>query len=264
VFTAWLPGVLAFLLGAVIVFIYFLNSFGLRESKLFRINAEKRGRSWSALAMEHLPVGVLLINNRERILWANNYLAHLVGKNILAGLELGQVFPGYSLKDVQGQENGEIYHWSKRVFYLKAVLIPGECQDLHVLTCEDITNSALAYRRGQDTQPIIAFIQVDNLGEVLKNMAEEDKPHLQGALEKTLTDWVYNLEGYLKQTGEAKYLLFLNQWGIRQAEKSRSAILDRIKEVEVGNSMPLTISMGIGLQEESLSEMGSFACTALG
>lgn len=222
-----------------------------------------RRKYWRDIAADHLPLGILLLSEEAQILWSNRYFARLIGKNILPGMELAQIFPGYSLQGEKLQEQTEIYHWSKRIFFLKALYIPGGKQNYYVLTCEDITASALAFKRGQDSQPVIASIQADNMGEVIKNMAEEDRPHLQGALERILADWANNLEGYLKQIGEAKYLLFFNHWGYRQAEKTRFAILDRVREIEAGNAMPLTVSIGIGIQEESISEMGRLAGNAL-
>lgn len=226
-------------------------------------NLGRNRRTWKNLATEYLPLGLLLVSEAEKILWANNYFTVLVGNRVLPGLDLKQVLPGYALKEQKHQEQTEIYHWSKKVFYIKAQFITSQEQNYYVITCEDITQNALSYKRDQDAQPFIAFVQVDNLGEVIKNMAEEAKPHLQGAIERVLTDWANNLEGYLKQTGEAKYLLFFNQWGFRQAEKTRFAILDRIREIEAGNAMPLTISIGIGFREDSISEMGRLANNAL-
>jgi len=258
---SWTLTAILILTGLGMIYLLAIHRRG--RSKLFRIQAAERGRTWRELAAEHLPLGAMLVDEDEKILWTNRYLSQLVGKNIKPGLALSQVFPGSSLKDIKGKEQSEVYHWSKRVLYFKAALLPGEGRNLYIITCEDVTGGALALKRGQDFQPVIAFIQADNLEEVLKNMEEEDKPHLQGALERVLTDWANNLEGYLRQTGEGKYLLFLNQWGFRQAEKGRFAILDRVREIEAGNAMPLTISIGIGIHEDSISEMGRLAGAAL-
>jgi len=259
----WLLVLLGVLFVIVVYFFYREELPDLVGPKLSRAKLVMNKRHWEDLAIDNLPLGVLMINEAEQILWANSYLTRLIGKSILPGEELNQVFPSFTIKDQKGPERAEVYHWSKKVFYLKSQLITGEEENYYVLTCEEITQSALSYKRGQDSQPVIAFIQVDNLGEVMKNMTEENKPHLQGALDRALTDWANHLEGYLKQTGEAKYLLFFNQWGFRQAEKTRYAILDRIRELDAGNVMPLTISIGIGIQEDSVNEMGRLASNAL-
>lgn len=111
--------------------------------------------------------------------------------------------------------------------------------------------------------PVMAFLQIDNLLEVIKNMSEEEKPHLLAALEKKFGEWAADLEGYLSRTGEGRYILFFTEWGYKQMEKFRFSILDKIREIDLGNEKALTISLGIAIGKENISELGKMAQNAL-
>lgn len=114
-----------------------------------------------------------------------------------------------------------------------------------------------------ENKPVLAFLQIDNLSEVIKNMAEEDKPHLLAALERSLGEWAGNLEGYLNRIGEGRYILFFTEWGYKQVEKTRFSILEKIRGVDVGNEKALTMSLGIAINEDNISELGKMAQQAL-
>lgn len=255
----------AFIIIAVLgsYFLYSLWKYGFGGTRLLRVALDRNRNYWRELAGENLPLGVLVVDENGRIIWNNSYLSRLVGKNILLGMDLARLFPGFSVREQSSKEQSEVYHWSKKVFYIKSVLVPVNSRTFLVMTCEDITQNPLIYRRGQETQPVLGFIQADNLGEVLKSLPEESKPHLLSGIEKTLSQWVQSLDGYLKLIGEGKYLLILSQWGLKQAEKTRFTILDRIREIEVAKAMPLTVSIGLGLQDESIGEIASLAQNAL-
>lgn len=118
-------------------------------------------------------------------------------------------------------------------------------------------------KRSPENDTVIAFIQVDNLAEVIRTMPEESKPHLLGAVERTLAEWGINLDGYIKQIGEGRYVAFFSEWGLKQAEKNRFAILDKIRDIAEGNTMSLTLSIGVAVDEDSVSELGRLAESAL-
>lgn len=221
-----------------------------------------RGYKRGAGMAERLSLGLALVNAQDRISWANEHFKLLVGKKYIPGMEIGRIFPGFSLKEQKEKEYIQIYHWSKKVFYIKSVFIMGDAGHEFLLSCEDITAHALSFRRS-DNQPVLALLQLDNLEEVFKSIAEGSKPHLYNAVERFLREWTSDLDGFLKQLGEGRYILFFTQWGFKQAEKNRFVILDRIRDIETGNALSLTISIGIGIHEESISELGRLAQSSL-
>lgn len=113
-----------------------------------------------------------------------------------------------------------------------------------------------------DRQPVLAFLQVDNLGEVLRSMTEDAKPHLLSAVEKNLTKWAAGQDAYLKQVAEGQYIIFISEWNFKEIEKKSFPILDTFHEIETGTALSLSLSIGFGIHEESLSELGRMAQSA--
>lgn len=209
--------------------------------------------------LEHLPVGIALGNKEGKALWVNDELGKLLGKKITSRTVFSRLIPEL---DLSGEQTRLIQR-SDRVLFVKKKRIPPPEEGLYLLTCEDLTEQFGEYKRSQEAQPAVALIQVDNLGEVLRSMTEEAKPHLLGALERLLGEWAGNLEGFLTKMGEGRYVVLMTRWGFKQAEKARFDLLDKVRELEAGNVLPLTLSVGIGINEESIGELGRSAQNAL-
>lgn len=248
------------LLVLALCWLFFKDSF--RKVKETGPAPRKLGEG-EAEILSHLPVGIAALSAQGKILWANGHFAALFGKNT-AGLTMKRLLPDFSLSGVEaGREKIQVIHTGNKIFKTKIKLAPEEKGFRYLLTVEDITEQVQLYGKSLDTQPVMAFIKIDNLSEVLDDMPEEAKPHLLGSLERTLTEWAGNLEGYIKKTGEGRYIVFFTEWGLKQVEKTRFDILDKIRDIEMENPMPLTLSMGIGIGEENISELGRLAHSAL-
>lgn len=206
-----------------------------------------------------LSVGLAVLDRSGKILWSNDTFINQFGKKMVLGVEITSLLPGFSLRELP--EVRLIYGFRK-IFYVKTVPLNNQAGQFLFLS-EDVTEHLGALKRNSDNQPVFALVQLDNLAEVLKNMSEEEKPHLLGAIERNLTEWVTRLDGYSRQIKEGQYLIFFSEWGFKQAENMRFDILDKIREIEVGNDLPLTISMGIGIDDENINELGRLAQNAL-
>ncbi|PKM88063.1 MAG: recombinase RecJ [Firmicutes bacterium HGW-Firmicutes-12] len=145
---------------------------------------------------------------------------------------------------------------------IKGIYLQNNNKEVLVATPETLEHKRRMFKH-KDIQPVLAIMQYDNLLEVFKTMEEENKPYILGTLERNLSEWANSLDGYLSRTGEGNYLLFLTEWGYKQAEKTRFSILDKTREIEMGNDLPITISLGIGIREDNINELGRLAQSAL-
>ncbi|HHY05610.1 MAG TPA: hypothetical protein GX532_01340 [Clostridia bacterium] len=132
----------------------------------------------------------------------------------------------------------------------------------HVNTQHVNTENRFYIKEDQQV-PVIALAQIDNWFEVLKFMPEDAQAQLLRALEGTLREWVEGLGGYLSRLAEGRYLLVFMSRGLKQAEQEQFKILDSIRALGKGNKTPLTLSLGVGKGEISLSRLGDLAQVAL-
>ncbi|MGL4797061.1 MAG: DHH family phosphoesterase, partial [Paraclostridium sp.] len=112
-------------------------------------------------------------------------------------------------------------------------------------------------------QNVIAVIQVDGYDEVLQSAPEERRPLIYVDVDKTLAYLESSCNGALKKTSKDKYILVLNKHELDKLEADKFSILDKIRDIDQENNLPVTISIGIGIDGKTINENFKLANGAL-
>ena len=218
----------------------------------WRSIAVGRIQNWQDLLLNNLPLGICLLSKTGTIIWANPLFSFLTGKRIISGDDHPELLHMTTLRNIGG----------KYLFFETQELLGTE-EQVVLVTCQDLSEELRLYTKERGYLPAIAFAQIDNRGEVLKIMPEEAKPLLLGAVERILREWAEKFEGFISRLPDDRYLIIFLQWGLKQAEKERFTVLDKIRALELGNEIPLTLSLGIGKGEERIGRLSNLAQLAL-
>ena len=110
---------------------------------------------------------------------------------------------------------------------------------------------------------VIATIQVDGYDEVLQSAPEERRPLINVEIDKILASLEVSCNGALEKTSKDKYFLVLSKNELDKLEADKFSILDKIREINQENNLPVTISMGIGIEGKTINENFKLAQGAL-
>ena len=83
------------------------------------------------------------------------------------------------------------------------------------------------------------------------------------AIEKELTSLEINSTGALRRTSKDKFFLIMNKKELKKLEVDKFSVLDQIRKIDFGNNLPVTISMGIGIDGDTINENLKLATGAL-
>ncbi|HHZ16708.1 MAG TPA: DHH family phosphoesterase [Peptococcaceae bacterium] len=224
---------------------------------VFLLLREKEKGAKHQISLHDLPLGVCLVSREGKILWLDQLFITLTGTKAESGDQFGASFPEYWAKP-------GLYPWRERLLNVVAQEIRWQKEEAMLYLCQDLTEDIRALAGEKADRPVLLLAQLDNRAEVFKTVEEEQRPYVIGALERTLAEWVENLHGFLYPLGESRYLLLLTQGQLQRAEREQFSILDKIRAIKEGNTIPLTLSMGIGLAGQGqLGELGRLAQAAL-
>jgi len=118
-------------------------------------------------------------------------------------------------------------------------------------------------QRFEESRPVVAVITIDNYEEVMQNAEDISKPHILAEIDKKLSAWVSHTGGILKKFERDKYLCVFEYKYLYGFEEKKFEIIDIVKDINIGNKIPVTLSMGLGLSADNFSENLSSALTAL-
>lgn len=114
-----------------------------------------------------------------------------------------------------------------------------------------------------DSAPLMAYIVVDNLTEIIQNI-QEDYRTASANIAKALTEWAASLGAILKEYERDKFFMLFSRKHLVTMIDSKFSVLDNIRELtEAQLGMPLTVTIGIANVNGGFAEKDSAAKQAL-
>ncbi len=121
----------------------------------------------------------------------------------------------------------------------------------------------LIHERLVDGEPVVAYIVVDNLTEMIQYDNESYRP-AAAKIEELLRDWAAEAKGILKEVERDKYLFVFERKHLGVYIDRKFELLDRIRNVRVGpEQLSVTVSVGIAQVYGTFAEKDKAARAAL-
>ena len=215
-------------------------------------------------ALHGLPQQVILADLSGKIHWWNTEFEDWEEEFSDSEQTLFTVLPDLDLALCKPE--GNIWKFSKNnKTYLAYVRMVGEenAEKFLAFYISDITKYEEERTQIMDRLPVLAHIQIDNYTEVLQGLSGEDRTELLGEASRKLSAWSNSHHGVLKKVSEDSYLILFSQQDLELIRCTKVEILDEIRELEGGNKIPMTLSIGIAAGESTPAELNEKSQAAL-
>ena len=220
-------------------------------------------------AVMNLPIPLCILEFDGKITWYNRKFNTMIGQDDLLGVNIDNLIKNLNLRKVLN-ENKEMYtdiSYKDREYTIVYNVIKNEKEKnakyLMMLYWIDKTDFLNMQKKYEEEKNVVMLIQVDGYDEVLKSAQEENRPLLSVAIEKELANLEINTKGALRRTSKDKFFLMMNKKELIKLESEKFLILDQIRKIDYGNNLPVTISMGIGIDGDTINDNLKFATGAL-
>ncbi len=110
---------------------------------------------------------------------------------------------------------------------------------------------------------LVGLLMLDNYTEIQEDMDEIRLPHFMAIIERKITDYFNNYGGLLRKFEKDKFLFVLNKDMLPVLKENKFSIAEQIAKIEMGNTTPATLSIGIGMNGKTVNEDMAFARGAL-
>ena len=98
----------------------------------------------------------------------------------------------------------------------------------------------------------VGLIIIDNYDDLMQSMEDPNRPQMLAEIERKVTLWSSFTGGIIKKFERDKYLFIFEYQHLKEFENRKFDLLDTVKEVNTGNKIPVTLSMGFGINGDSL------------
>lgn len=186
---------------------------------------------------------ICMLNLNGDIIWYNKSFEKLFAINDAKGSNLVSVVRGIALDKVLKCDK-KLYQRIKVKKSIYEVYGKMVIQDNSTHFCmvhfNDVTYLS------EKTKESIILIEVDNLSEVVKSTEENIRPLLVAEVERTLNNYASSIDAMIKKYDYGKYILSVDDNVIENEMKKKFDILDKIRDINFGNEIEVTLSIGIG------------------
>ncbi|MBR5590003.1 MAG: DHH family phosphoesterase, partial [Anaerotignum sp.] len=131
------------------------------------------------------------------------------------------------------------------------------------MTMLDVTKEKELEKKLDNSEIVIGMLFLDNYEEVLDTLPEDRQPLLSAVLDRKLTQFATDTNGVLRKLEKDRYIYILSKGDLEQLKEKKFDIMNTIREISIGDNMPITMSMGIGIGGGSLEEAMQSAKAAL-
>lgn len=267
----WKLGILAFMIFVTLIIIHINHIIQYRNSMTeYLKNLHGTIHSAENNMLLTFPFPYAILDMEGRIQWYNPKFESLVSQKQIFHREIGHILPEFDVVHFP-TEPDEIWvkHFEYNERHYKAFTQrmlqadEEEKESLYILYLLDETQNIELKAQKIRQQTLVSLIYIDNYEEVMQSLEEVRRPLLVALIDRKLNALAGEIEGIIKKFERDKYLLLFPYQHLKLLEERRFEILDIVREIHIGNDLPVTLSIGIGVKGKDLPQSMDYARAAI-
>ncbi len=260
-----IPGLLLF---AVLVFYYIRSNYKRKEKIVSYIeNLNFNIDTATKDTLLNFPMPLVVTEPDGTIIWYNSsFKRNMEQKDVSEGL-IRSFADEINDKDKSNEEtlvkqvelNGKYY----QVLCNYTGYESTNKKPILILYFIDITELVMLKKTYADEKIASGIILIDNYEDLMQSMDDSARPQILAEIDKKIISWLSFTGGIIKKYERDKYIFLFEYKYMRELEEKKFEILDSIKEINVGNKIPVTLSLGFGFSGKTPAESFQYAAAAI-
>ena len=230
--------------------------------------------------LKELSVPYAILLEDGQLLWMNDQFERLFGDTAQKDKYLSRYIPELNRSIFPKEENDvvemDVYYEDREYkAELRRVSVEGfsETEQLLELPAEreyfiavylqDVTELNRYIKENEEQRLVAGLIYIDNYDEVMNSVEEVRQSLLVALVDRKINQYIAKADGIVKKTETDKYFIALKKQEFKRLEDDKFSLLEDVKTVNIGNQIPLTLSIGLGLSAGNYSQSYNYARVAI-
>lgn len=230
--------------------------------------------------LKELAVPYALLDTDGKILWGNDLFVEKIGEGSKKRIRknISAFFPviGTEMLSKEEELNLDVAFADARYSALiKRIRFDGVFEDeddvvapdgdaLIALYLFDVTELKRYMRENEEQKLVAGLLYIDNYDEVMDNTEEVRHSLVEALVDRRINMYMSTIDAIGKKMEKDKYFFVFQQKYLPQLKETKFAILDEVKSINVGNEIPITLSIGVGAEAGNFTEAYEYARVAIG
>lgn len=225
-----------------------------------------------------VPYAILLEDGKT--VWRNDEFEHILGEKNLKEPYLSKCMPELN-KSIFPKEEDDIVvmdvYYEDREFKAelrrvsvqgfseteKLLELPKEKEYFIAVYLQDVTELNRYIKENEEQRLVAGLIYIDNYDEVINSVEEVRQSLLVALVDRKINQYIARIDGIVKKIETDKYFVVLQKQYFKELEADKFSLLEDVKSINIGNSMPATLSIGLGFSKEAYAQSNNYARVAI-
>ncbi|WP_313755885.1 DHH family phosphoesterase [Tissierella sp.] len=204
-------------------------------------------------AIFNMPFPLVILDENSNISWYNTPFLKLMGEIELLNEKLSDLIPGINLDRIFKENDMKPLDikYGNRDYKVYPNLVDTKKTNstnnmIVMLYWVDNTNLVNLEQKYNKEKLVVALAYVDNYDDVKSSTPEVNRPLVMAEIDKNINSYFTKYNGVVRKYENDKYFIIIENSGFKNVESKKFDILDQIRELDLGNTIPITLSMGVG------------------
>lgn len=202
-------------------------------------------------------IPIIILDKLGAIWWYNENFLKMIGHHELTDKNIRSVFNDLHLENFPKQEESyeRLMTIQNRQYSMicKRGINPENATDYnYTLYFIDTTEKYLLEQQVKNERCLVGYLYIDNYEEIMQSIEEVRRPMLMAIIDRKISLWFKNNNAIISKFDKDKYITFFKMQDLHKMQERKFDILDELRHIQVGNDLPVTISIGIGRNFDNL------------
>lgn len=217
-------------------------------------------------AIFNMPFPLVITDEKGTILWYNSLYRNLFEEEVM-GEDIKNLMPEIFVDSESEFVNFEMkFKDTDYMIFTNSSEVKSQENDrksIKVFFMVDNSATAELEKIIKDTNPMVLKVEIDNYDEVMDATLQNERPILLAEIDSIIRNYFDELDGLIAKVDDETYVVVVSHFGFTQILDRKFDLLDDLRELKRGNSIPVTLSIGVSSPVRNLKEAYNEAETAL-
>lgn len=228
--------------------------------------------------LNEFEIAYALLDYNGKLIWINKQFEEMTGKDKSYHKSITALFPSITKELLQSEDSlelnlafGEQYlRASMSRIYFDSIIsesniieIDNDKSYLTAVYFFDETKLNHYIQQNEDQRMVVAQIYIDNYDEALESIEDVKRSLLVALIDRKVNAYFSNVDALVRKTEKDKYFVVFRHEYLQTLKEDKFSILEDVKTVKVGNTMAVTLSIGIGDTAATYSQNNEYSRMAI-
>ena len=237
-----------------IVLFFFLRKINRKKKDDFQNYVDEMNVSFDIITKNvvfEMPFPIAIVEDDRTIKWHNTYFRDLFDKKSIVGSDIEKFLPDFS--DVDFKEDGmtlpkNISIGGKTLqFYYQTITNEENGKTQTFLYGIDNTYDESIKQLFKDKRLVFYSVFIDNYEDIRNSTESVDRPQVIGEIDRVINEYFKKYNCLIRKYENDRYMVISEYQDYRDIYETKFSILDGVRNIEKGNTLPPTLSIGVGI-----------------